>query len=81
MIFIDRTSLHIEAIQLMETPMATSHLPTQTVEEAIDDWPRYSRTTAETLLEKYGEPDEATARRLVWHDNGPWKRTILPQPN
>ena len=48
-----------------------------TVGEIIGDWPGYSRKTAETLLEKYGEPDEATPRRLVWHDNGPWKRTIL----
>lgn len=57
--------------------MATSDPSIQTVMEAIDDWPGYSRKTAETLLGKYGEPDEVTTNRLVWHDNGPWKRTIL----
>lgn len=49
----------------------------KTIDEILSDWPGYSRKTAETLLEKYGQPDEATSRRLVWHDNGPWKRTIL----
>jgi hypothetical protein len=29
------------------------------------------------MIEKYGQPDEVTAMRLVWHDNGPWKRTIV----
>lgn len=50
---------------------------TQSIDELVSDWPGYSRKTAETLLEKYGRPDEATSQRLVWHDNGPWKRTIL----
>lgn len=49
----------------------------QTVEDVVTDWPRYSRKTAETLVEKYGTPDEVTSQRLIWHDNGPWKRTIL----
>lgn len=54
-----------------------SHPSTRTVEAVIDDWPGYSRKTARTLREKYGEPDEVTPRRLVWYDNDPWKRTIL----
>lgn len=50
---------------------------TRTVEDIVEDWPRYSRKTARGLLEKYGPPDEATTSRLVWYDTGPWKRTIL----
>lgn len=57
--------------------MTLSSSSTRRVQVAIDDWPRYSRKTAETLLERYGEPDEVTGERLVWHENGPWKRTIL----
>lgn len=60
-----------------ELLMSTSQPSIQTAKETVDDWPGYSKKTAETLLEKYGEPDETTANRLVWHDNGPWKRTIL----
>jgi hypothetical protein len=26
---------------------------------------------------KYGAPDEVTPTMLVWHDNGPWKRTTI----
>nr|WP_165767993.1 hypothetical protein [Virgibacillus indicus] len=29
------------------------------------------------IIEKYGVPQEATASRLIWHNNGPWKRTIV----
>lgn len=57
--------------------MRTSKYTTKSVEEVIGDWPGYSRKTARTLLDKYGDPDEVTNQRLVWHDNGPWKRTIL----
>jgi len=28
-------------------------------------------------MQKYGAPMEATATMLVWHNNGPWKRTIV----
>ena len=69
---------HIETQLLMGTlSMAISDQSRKTVEEIIRDWPGYSRKTAEALLEKYGEPDETTPQRLVWHDNGPWKRTVL----
>lgn len=27
------------------------------------------------MLEQYGPPHEATPVRLIWHNNGPWKRT------
>ena len=28
------------------------------------------------MLEKYGEPQEATESQLVWHRVGPWKRVV-----
>ncbi len=43
----------------------------------IAAWPRVSRDVAETVIGKYGAPDEVTATRLTWFDNGPWKRTIV----
>lgn len=56
----------------------------RTVEEIVSDWPertagqqQHPRETARKMRDRYGEPDEATARRLVWHDNGPWKRTVV----
>ena len=50
---------------------------TTTVDDVVEEWPRYSRKTARELIERYGAPDEATPSRLVWYDTGPWKRTIL----
>jgi hypothetical protein len=43
----------------------------------IQSWPKEAKKSAEMMIQKYGTPDEITAMRLVWHDNGPWKRTIV----
>lgn len=42
----------------------------------IEDWPKESREAAQLVLDKYGPPDEATARRLIWHQRGDWKRIV-----
>jgi hypothetical protein len=47
------------------------------VSATIAAWPRTSREVAQTVIGKYGAPDEATASMLIWHNNGPWKRTIV----
>lgn len=44
--------------------------------KAIANWPEESREAAELVLDRYGEPDEITETRLVWHKPGPWKRMI-----
>lgn len=57
------------------------HPAVATVEEITADWPETSvgqqgpKRSAGKMVEKYGPPDEATPNRLVWHENGPWKRT------
>ncbi|MEX2111094.1 MAG: hypothetical protein WD802_10850 [Gemmatimonadaceae bacterium] len=43
----------------------------------IAGWPETPRMVAKEMIEKYGPPDETTASMLIWHDNGPWKRTIV----
>jgi hypothetical protein len=47
------------------------------INRMIQDWPAENKSAADTLMQKYGMPQEATPHRLVWHDNGPWKRTTL----
>lgn len=42
----------------------------------IRDWPEESREAAGLVIDKYGEPDEATDTQLVWHRRAPWKRII-----
>ena len=44
--------------------------------EIIADWPEESRQAGQLVIDKYGEPDEATATLLVWQGPGPWKRMV-----
>jgi hypothetical protein len=44
-------------------------------QEVIQDWKETPQKAARAMIKKYGNPQEVTADRLVWHDNGPWKRT------
>lgn len=47
------------------------------VDRTIEEWPPAPKKVAEVMVEKYGLPNEATPTLLIWHDNGPWKRTII----
>ncbi len=58
------------------TPAGTS-VSQPAFDEIVGMWPDVPREVAQTVKEKYGLPQEATASRLIWFANGPWKRTIL----
>lgn len=47
-----------------------------TAQSAIESWPEQSREAAKLVIDKYGEPNEITQDRLVWHQTGPWKRIV-----
>ncbi len=60
------------------------------VQTIIEDWPAMSKKSANQMIEKYGPPNEAIPSRLIWYNNGPWKRTTayrdeiphnFPQPH
>lgn len=42
----------------------------------LETWPEESREAAQLVIQKYGEPDEATETQFVWHQAGPWKRLV-----
>lgn len=44
--------------------------------QIINGWPEQSREAAKLVVQKYGEPDEATETELIWHKPGPWKRIV-----
>jgi hypothetical protein len=46
-------------------------------EQAIASWKDKPAEVARTMIKKYGQPQEVTSNRLVWHRNGPWKFTEL----
>lgn len=47
------------------------------VDRIIANWKPTPQEVARTVIAKYGMPQEATEMRLVWHNNGHWKRTEL----
>ena len=66
----------------MNTPASSQGPATSTVEKGVVDkylagWKQKPREVAKTMIGKYGLPHEATAQRLIWHNNGPWKVTAL----
>ena len=47
------------------------------VDQVLAGWPARPRLAAYRTIDKYGLPQEATPMRLVWHENAPWKRTVV----
>lgn len=40
-------------------------------------WPASARMAATDMMKKYGPPQEVTATMIKWHNNGPWKYTVI----
>jgi len=47
------------------------------VDGIIAQWPAAPKKVAQETVARYGLPNEATPTLLIWHDSGPWKRTII----
>ncbi|MEX2271924.1 MAG: hypothetical protein WD690_10655 [Vicinamibacterales bacterium] len=45
--------------------------------QAIASWKAKPKEVAQAMIGRYGQPQEVTASRLIWHNNGPWKLTEL----
>lgn len=54
-----------------------SHVDLDTVKTTTKDWPAMAVKNVEQMTQKYGPPNEAIPSRLIWYNNGPWKRTIV----
>ncbi|MBA3271506.1 MAG: hypothetical protein H0T71_13450 [Acidobacteria bacterium] len=69
------------AVALAAAPQsaATQQKPhaSMNAEQVIAAWKAVPQDVAKKMLAKYGQPQEVTANRLVWHNNGPWKFTQL----
>jgi hypothetical protein len=42
----------------------------------MEGWPEEAREAAQLVIDKYGDPDEATDSVLIWDRPGPWKRIV-----
>jgi hypothetical protein len=47
------------------------------VDAVLDTWESEPKEVAGHMIEKYGLPNEACESRLIWYENGSWKRTIV----
>lgn len=51
--------------------------PMMSAQSTIAGWPKVPKEVATKTMQKYGQPDEVTPTMLMWHNNGPWKHTIV----
>jgi hypothetical protein len=58
-------------------PGASYHVTQEQVDAIIANWPAAPQKVVPDVIKRYGLPNEATPTMLVWHDSGPWKRTIV----
>lgn len=58
-------------------PGAEHHVDQTQTEAIIENWPAAPKKVAEEIMRRYGPPNEATPTLLIWHNNGPWKRTEI----
>lgn len=47
------------------------------IDQILAGWSGPQKETVLMLINKYGLPNEASSRRIIWYNNGPWKRTIV----
>src|SRR4051812_18230261 len=47
------------------------------VNNILSNWMSEPRMTAQKVIDKYGEPNEASDTHLTWWHNGPWKFTKI----
>jgi hypothetical protein len=47
------------------------------LQQVLNTWEVKQREGAIKTIQKYGYPQEMTVSRLIWYNNGPWKRTIV----
>lgn len=57
-----------------QMPMRVSESQMQSM---MAGWPASARMAAADMMKKYGPPQEVTATMLKWHNNGPWKYTMI----
>lgn len=47
------------------------------IDQALASWPNKPKAVAYQMIKKYGPPHSVGSAALIWHNNGPWKRTTV----
>jgi hypothetical protein len=46
-------------------------------QEVLTSWPAASKTIAQQMIAKYGQPQGIGGEMLTWQSKGPWRRTVV----
>lgn len=70
------------ALATISATPVSAQMPMQRLSESqmqsmMAGWPASARMAAADMMKKYGPPQEVTATMVKWHNNGPWKYTII----
>ena len=70
------------ALAIMVAIPASAQMPMEQMNESqmhsmMASWPASARMAAADMMKKYGPPQEVTATMIKWHNNGPWKYTMI----
>jgi len=70
------------ALATISATPVSAQMPMQRLSESqmqsmMASWPASARMAAADMMKKYGPPQEVTATMVKWHNNGPWKYTII----
>ncbi|MBC7925030.1 MAG: DUF4142 domain-containing protein [Bryobacteraceae bacterium] len=60
-----------------QQPATPSHADRSAAEKIVAAWPNRPKLGANQMIAKYGAPQEATLERLVWQNQGPYKRITV----
>jgi hypothetical protein len=60
-----------------KSPAILSSASAQTPEAIIRQWPERARSIVRVMIQTYGQPNRISAGALVWHNNGPWRKTVV----
>lgn len=72
------TALAWPALAEEHTRATTAGTPDRAaVDEMIAQWPERPKLGAQMMLSQYGTPQEVTSEKLVWHNQGPYKRITV----
>jgi hypothetical protein len=65
----------IEIVGAPEPARTVAVQPQDDLERILGRWDSKPATVARQMIQKYGQPDEVSTGRVIWHNKGPWKRT------
>lgn len=67
----------VAAVTAVQSAPQSPSAASMRADQVIAGWKAVPQEAAKQMIAKYGQPQEVTANRLIWHNNGPWKYSEL----